>query len=61
VGAEEIRAFRAANVARLTLAGVIDMAIFQVTPEYVRELAAQGHRDLATAQVIDMWRSRARR
>ncbi|HEX8832359.1 MAG TPA: hypothetical protein VF705_14385, partial [Longimicrobium sp.] len=58
VGAAEIREFRTANVAPLTLRGVIDMAIFRVEPEYARELAALGYRGISTAQLIDLWRAK---
>ncbi len=58
VGAAEIREFRAAGVAPVTLRGVIDMAIFRVEPEYVRALAALGYRGITTAELIDLWRAK---
>jgi beta-lactamase regulating signal transducer with metallopeptidase domain len=58
VSEDDIRAFRAAGVTPLALRDVIDLAIFQVTPEYARELAALGYRGLSAAQLISLWRAR---
>ncbi|HEX8359684.1 MAG TPA: M56 family metallopeptidase [Longimicrobium sp.] len=60
MSAADIRELRAAGVTPLTFRGVVDMAVFQVTPEYAREVAAQGRRGISPEELIDLWRSRRR-
>jgi hypothetical protein len=58
VSAEEVRGFRAAGLTPFDLRGLVDLAIFQVTPEYAQELAGFGYRGLSASQLVALWRAR---
>ena len=44
----------AAGMQPLSLRDVVDLSVYQVTPEFVRALQAQGYTDLTPRRVIDL-------
>jgi hypothetical protein len=54
MSADAIRQLMAAGIRPLSLRDIVDLSVYQVTPEFVRALQAQGYTDLTPRRVIDL-------
>jgi beta-lactamase regulating signal transducer with metallopeptidase domain len=58
ISAEAVRGFMDAGLTPLTLRELVDLSVYQVTPEFAREVKARGETDLTARRLIDLWFTR---
>lgn len=51
---DRVRALMAEGIAPLSLNDVVDLAVYQITPEFVRQVKALGYTDLTLRRLVDI-------
>ena len=54
MSADRVRGLMAEGIEPLRLNDVVDLAIYQITPEFVRQAKAQGYMDLTPRRLVDL-------